>query len=572
MLAGWSYFLWRALGAFGPASDINDIDFNSDSAIPVLMVNDPRPITVFNFYYYCADRWGAWAFLLMQIAGRIAGYRWTAGSVFAAQATWLFIGALVFARLSRRDALVGGLVYLIALCLHRESRYQIFELSQVYSWQTRRYFWPGGACGGFYEHRLESAQDERRWRSRRWLAAALVFSFLAIWSSSASILFLALFLCVETIRARSRSRRTAGRRVLTTSLTALLAVMAAALIEGFQKSNVQAFFHEALRQRLCHPLSIRCRTSRGQPPRAAGTPWQAFLVAVVCGCHAGADRVRGRVRLRSDWEASPASCPSADALADDTVIAALGACGIALLNVALAVAVSHVRVNNYDDRYLTLTYLFGPISGMLTIFLLLKAAVRAQYARYVQPAFVVVALALLASRFPRPAYSAQYHLLESTALALAEKAPRAVLMGDYWDTYVFTALQGDAAMVPVPLQGTFTRTPWTRNAARRAKQVIVAFRRRPRWRQCRPHRRCGNLAGGSGWSTRTGTITKGTRLPCMPGAVEGEKFSPGRPSPFLSSCTAVSGSGISFDATRGCGAAHSGRPTRGCRVRSVSCR
>jgi len=31
----------------------------------------------------------------------------------------------------------------------------------------------------------------------------------------------------------------------------------------------------------------------------------------------------------------------------------------------------------------------------------------------------------------------------------------------------------------VPLQGTFTRTPWTRNAARRAKQVIVAFRRRP---------------------------------------------------------------------------------------------
>ena len=146
MLAGWSYFLWRALGAFGPASDINDIDFNSDSAIPVLMVNDPRPITVFNFYYYCADRWGAWAFLLMQIAARIAGYRWTAGSVFAVQATWLFVGAVVFARLSRRDALVGGLAYLIALCLHRESRYRIFELSQVYPGRLRRYFWPGGAC------------------------------------------------------------------------------------------------------------------------------------------------------------------------------------------------------------------------------------------------------------------------------------------------------------------------------------------------------------------------------------------------------------------------------------------
>ena len=39
------------------------------------------------------------------------------------------------------------------------------------------------------------------------------------------------------------------------------------------------------------------------------------------------------------------------ALADDTVILATAAAGIAILNIALAVMVSHVRANDYDIRY-----------------------------------------------------------------------------------------------------------------------------------------------------------------------------------------------------------------------------
>ena len=65
------------------------------------------------------------------------------------------------------------------------------------------------------------------------------------------------------------------------------------------------------------------------------------------------------------------------ALADDTLILAIAAAGIATLNFALAVSVSHVRLNGYDSRYLTLTNLFGPVAGLLTAFLLLKAAVPA---------------------------------------------------------------------------------------------------------------------------------------------------------------------------------------------------
>ena len=48
-----------------------------------------------------------------------------------------------------------------------------------------------------------------------------------------------------------------------------------------------------------------------------------------------------------------------------------------------------------------------------------------------------------------------------TARILVERAPRGVLLGGYWETYVFTALQPpERAMTPVTWEG-FTRTPWT---------------------------------------------------------------------------------------------------------------
>jgi hypothetical protein len=141
------------------------------------------------------------------------------------------------------------------------------------------------------------------------------------------------------------------------------------------------------------------------------------------------------------------------ALADDTVILATAAAGIAILNFTLAVVVSHVRANSYDIRYLTLTNLFGPVSGLLTVWLLLRVAVGESYVRHVRTAGVLAAAAWLAGTFPKARPSIEYQRSEATALALAGRAPHAVLMGSYWDTYVFTALQGDSAMVPVPFEG-----------------------------------------------------------------------------------------------------------------------
>ena len=475
MVAVWLYFLTRAIATFGPTSDINDIDFNSDSAIPVLMANDPRPITIFNFYYYCADRWGGWPFLPMQLAGRMAGYRWTAESIFVVQVVWLFIGALALAGLNRRGGLLAGLVYLIALCLHRDAHYLIFELSQVYAWQTTAMLLAWWALRRFFDRRLASAQGQDSWSQWAWLLAAFGFSYLAIWSSVASTLFLCLLLALEGGRAWSKQLSPPRfRALLLACALGFLSVAAASAIERLQKMAYGRFS-------LAHygsPFTTEFVLDAGHLAdnlavhlRLIGhlSWWPLYALAILLVLALAITATSCVIRRNDTVRAKLRS-----ALADDTVILAVAAAGVAILNFALAVAVSHVRANGYDIRYLTLTNLFGPISGLLTVWILLMGAVGRPYVRYVQTAGVLAAVAWLAGTFPKARPSIEYQQSEATALALASKAPHAVLMGSYWDTYVFIALQGDAAMVPVPFEGTITRTPWTVESVRRANQVIVA--------------------------------------------------------------------------------------------------
>jgi hypothetical protein len=177
------------------------------------------------------------------------------------------------------------------------------------------------------------------------------------------------------------------------------------------------------------------------------------------------------------WRKEPVLKALSAVLADDTALLAMGAYGLAALNFVLTVVVDHVRLHFYDDRYLILTNLFAPVSGMLTVFVLLKIAVTPRLRAYVGPAFLVAALTLLTLHFPVRGYSLEYQMLKDTALTLARKAPRGVLMGGYWDTYVFAGLQPNDTMIPVPVMGQVDRTPWTRKMVRRADRVVVGYRR-----------------------------------------------------------------------------------------------
>lgn len=476
----WSFFLWRAFNVYGPSTNVNNTGFNSDSAIPILMSNEDRPITVYNLYYYGTDRWGAWPFLATHFIHRTTGYRWTDQSVFMLQTFWLFIGALVFAALSRRDFILAALVYLLALCLHTESRLQIFELSQLYAWQTTALLFGWYALRRVFEFDFEAVKKRWDWKRAALIFLTFVASYLAVWSSNASILFLIFLLHLEALRARLKLKGArVYRRLLKPYAFALISIVTAMLVEWLQKWN----FHRHGLKHYGLEFKTTFHIDKGNLAENFGVQlhsirslswWPLYLLSILIISALACSVLYAFFKKRDGLLEKLRTT-----ISDDTMILALGAFGMAAINFVLVVLVDHVRLNLYDTRFLTLTNLFCPISGILFIFLIFKSIVRSsRFNSYVQPAFITIVLLLLTIKFPASSYSDEYKSTKEAALVLAQKAPRGVLMGSYWETYVFQALQPENQMTAIPLEGYEVRMPWTRELVRRANQVVVEYKRK----------------------------------------------------------------------------------------------
>lgn len=469
----WSLALWRGIGVFGPGTDLNDVSYNSDSAIPVLMANDQGPITIFNFYYYGADRWGGWPFVVCQGINRFSGYYWTPERLTAFQTVWVFVGALAFASLDRDARLLSGLVYLAVLCLYRGHRFLLFEMSQVYGWQITGMLLGWASMRQVFNGFLDPARSHRWWRHAGWTLVTLGATWLAVWSSVASAVCLLVVLGMEVLRAGLRMP--APRRALVPGTLGFLAIAGATLLERAQKVR---YNHYSL-EHYGDPFRTTFAIDWGYLGVNLSMQWQhltklswwplyvvaTLAVAGLAGAYAYtviARREAGRARLAA-W------------LAEDTAWLVIAGYGIALVHVALAVLVSHVRLNDYDDRYLTIPHVFVPVSGVLTIYLILRHTLRGPRARtLLRPACLATGVVLLVAAYPHARETPEYRMLRRTAEALASKAPRAVLMGTYWDTYVFTSLQPRDPMIAVPFEGHHFRTPWAPAAIPRATQIVVA--------------------------------------------------------------------------------------------------
>jgi hypothetical protein len=479
-LAAWSFFLWRGITVFKPGVPSLHY-FNSDGAIPVLMSNEARPLTPFNLYYYGSDRWGGWPFLIAQAVSRVTGYRWSDISLSTFQIVWIFVGALAIAALSRKDYPVIGTVFLLTLCLHGETRYQIFWLSQVYGWQITAMLIAWYCLRRLIGHL--SVSDH--WQPRRWVAwmvLAFVFSYLSIWSSGTSVLFLVFVATVELFRLRLQTGSAAlpARRWLKAAGPAFGAVIAAAVLERAQRG---VFYSYALKHYGSDfSVSSHFRLDTGNLNHNLATQlgkliylawWPLELLAVIALLVAFGIIVYAVVAkkglLNRTFE---------PLLSDDTFWFVLGASGIALINFILTVLIAHVRINQYEDRYLTPTVILGPVSGLLVLYLILKLLTRrTRVAPLVMPIVAAAIVLFLIVKFPAPGFRHEYQTYNEIAAALEQKAPRAILLGDYWGTYVFTALQHRQPLTPVPIEGQENRMPWTRAMVRQASEVIVEYRR-----------------------------------------------------------------------------------------------
>ena len=466
----WSIFVWRAIVTLGPHG--GNTDFNSDGAIPVLMANDVRPITVFDTYYYGADRWGGWPLIIARLVNHATGFRWSVVRLHAARTIWLFICVLILALLNRRAALSVVLIGIVVLSLQYFLRLRLYDLGQVYAWQITVLLFSWLALRKWLERRsLSDTVRLTRLELVGYPLAIGVLSLLATLSSALSGPFLCFIVVVETLRLSARglaTRRACLRYGLQCLGLVLLAMLSEFLIRiNFHRHGVK-HYQEDYKTEVALDTGYLLTNLRIHLQSLMSFSWWPLLVLAVAFM-VGASAVVLFPRLRKKFHAD---------LVDDTSFAILAGFGIFLINLLMVVAVDHVRLSLYDNRYLTPTFFFGSFSGLLVVWRVFEYAFRKLNAgEYAQPTFAAVLLVLATMAFPPRLDASLYRLRKETALALAQKSPNAVLMGGYWETYVFSALQPTNMLTPLPLEGYQVRMPWAIRRLHEAEEVIVEYKR-----------------------------------------------------------------------------------------------
>ena len=459
ILLAWLLFLILALRTFGPDGVYNH--FQSDGAIPILMANDDHPINIFDTYYYAADRWGGWPLIIAKAVHLNFGLHWTEQSLFYLRTIWMFLALLVLAALNARAASAVVVSGLIVLCLEPTVRRIMFDLSQLYAWQLTALFLAWGCL-----RRLLSV----RVHGKFWSAAFYVTALFAIWSSVMSAPLLAVLMVLEALRFQ----KTITKRRLGVAVVLLLAASAS---EFLLKKN----YHRHSLKHFGNEFQTGFALDFGHFSENLFTNWHNiaqytfFPLIVVALCFVVG--VGGWVLYALVAGKTSLNDRVVSLLEDETVTMIIALTAMAIVNFAIINSVNHVRTSDYDVRFHALTYLFSSVSGLLTIYLGIRILTnRIGATRYVLPLVVAGAFIYLFVSFPPRTSSGLYRLNRETALAIAQKAPGTVLMGGYWETYVFVALQRTNTMTPVPFEGVLNRIPWTIASLHDSQQVVVEYR------------------------------------------------------------------------------------------------
>jgi hypothetical protein len=157
----------------------------------------------------------------------------------------------------------------------------------------------------------------------------------------------------------------------------------------------------------------------------------------------------------------------------------IGSIVLALLAFIVATSVMHVRENDYMERYLTPVHLFGNLGGAAAVAWILVRWSRTptRGTPLLSGTLMVLASSALWLAFPVSSSNPRYQDLEAASAWLAAQPKQYILLGGYWGTYVFAALNVSGAIIPVPAQGEYQRTPWTTDSIRNADEIIVSFYR-----------------------------------------------------------------------------------------------
>jgi hypothetical protein len=434
--------------------------FNSDLAIPVLMMRAGE-WSLFDVYYWGQDRLGTWHLLLLRGVSQLSGHTFDYAGLHLVGTAWALLAAVVMARLAGAWGWAAGGLMAAVIVGNSDSRFRLFDAAHPYAWQITALMlaWWG----------LRRLADRPAPGGRgRWpLRAATAFAvFLAHWTSPLSGPLLLIVACVEAVRARALDAapgRSLLRRLGEGGIVVFTGMVGERVLRAAFDSYALATYGQYFRTGLVLDKANLANNARRVAKALAGSASMPLLVIATIGACAGAVVLWRAVRggRMPAWRVEGAAL-------------VLACWAIAVAQLPVFVLVRHVRVNNFHLRYFSLVFVFGTLAGLLTL-VGLAASLPALSRRWRQVLAVAGAAGLVVGvlRVP-PATGARPEGLARVAARLEAQAPGTPLLGGYWSTYVFAALQRPGTMqAPVPCEGRMIRTPWWAGELRRHRWVVV---------------------------------------------------------------------------------------------------
>jgi hypothetical protein len=448
--------LVRSFSSFQPGS-VHIRVFDGDMAIPVLMANGSSGIWLFDAYYFGQDRLGAWPFLLQRLAGWVGGFDWTMSRMFQVQATAALLAGVPLALLVRRVGLVAAAACALVAVTNPGVFSSFFYVGQPYPWQVLTL---GCAWGLMHSLMLTPERPGRR------LVGLGVMAFLSVWMSPTSGPLLLLLLGVELLGRRGAE---SWRERLWRSVP--VGLMVAVGIAG--ERTLRWRYHRVVRRAFGNDHRTLVQLDEGHlldNALALADVWRrsGWTLAVVLAVGAvGAFCV---LRVRAWRRAREAEVPAGW----EALTLAVGAACVAVANFAICVAVDHVRFNNYDVRYLSLTHLFLALAAALVVLAGVESLLaRTRASDMGAPVLALGLLGVAHLGMPAPALLPEQRVLEATARALQPEQGVRMLLGTYWHTYPYAALARPGTVVAVPVDWDYQRTPFDLERFRAADEVVV---------------------------------------------------------------------------------------------------
>lgn len=409
-------FAWSG---YQPHTSYISAGFTSDTAIPVLMSNYPSENLLFDMYYWRQDRFGAWPFLIIRnVTQPVEDSHLFLFMFILLHTSVLFLSL----QLSRNAVQTVTYITAFSLPLHclQSIGGLIFDTAQPYGWQLSTLFF---AAGFFVKERHLLHES-----------AGAFFAFLSVWMNPVSVIILAGLRGVQWYTGKRRLLRLIALQIP----VALSFLAHSSLQQLYQGSFDSVRTPTGLLLNLWPEMIIKVlKMHTGFFEWLFWIPPLLLILAVL---------FRRRLFTRN--------------FARNSVPVLAGFASAGFLLFAVTPAIEWVIMNEAGARYFVIPrYLI--LTTSLFIVMRTVCSLVSESMQQVVVLITAIPLVLIAySHNSEPVQS--YADRKQTARALQSEYPGLPIIGEYWNTYVYTALQDHTKPVniSVPGRGSYNRNPF----------------------------------------------------------------------------------------------------------------